>query len=203
MEPKTLIELFGYLGSVLVVVSMLMSSVVKLRILNTVGSVISGAYALIIGSFPLALMNICLIAINVYNLRKLLLDKKQYHLVRCGSREALVSYFLQYYSADIQVYFPEFQGVTDAMDAAYMVLSDGDPAGILLAQTKGPGVLQVFLEYTTPTYRDCSIGQFLCEALPDLGVATLYVTEASQTHLPYLEKMGYARTDSGFTKHLK
>ncbi len=71
MNTEMLIELFGYLGSVMVVVSMLMSSVVKLRVINTIGSVISGTYALIIGSFPLALMNICLVVINLYNLRKL------------------------------------------------------------------------------------------------------------------------------------
>ena len=61
-----MIELFGYLGSTLVVCSMLMASVVKLRVINMIGSVISGIYALIIGSFPLALMNFCLIIINFY-----------------------------------------------------------------------------------------------------------------------------------------
>lgn len=66
------IELFGYLGSTLVVVSMLMASVVKLRVINMIGSVISASYALIIGSFPLVLMNVCLIAINAYNLVRLL-----------------------------------------------------------------------------------------------------------------------------------
>ena len=66
------IELFGYLGSTLVVVSMLMASVVKLRVINTAGSVISATYALIIGSYRLVLMNTCLIVINVYNLYKLM-----------------------------------------------------------------------------------------------------------------------------------
>ena len=75
MNTTAIIELAGYLGSTLVVVSMLMSSVVKLRVINTIGSVISATYALIIHSYPLALMNICLIIINCYNLIKLL-DRK-------------------------------------------------------------------------------------------------------------------------------
>ena len=33
-----MVEMIGYLGSILVVVSMLMSSVVRLRIINTIGS---------------------------------------------------------------------------------------------------------------------------------------------------------------------
>ncbi len=65
------IELFGYLGSVLVVVSMLMTSITRLRLVNTVGNVISLIYALIIASYPLALMNVCLILINLYYLIKL------------------------------------------------------------------------------------------------------------------------------------
>ena len=72
MDGKMMIEIFGYIGSALVVVSMLMSSIVKLRIINTVGSVISGIYAVICGAIPLAVMNICLITINIYGLVKLL-----------------------------------------------------------------------------------------------------------------------------------
>ena len=42
MDAKMLLEIWGYIGSILVVVSMLMSSIVKLRVINTIGSVISG-----------------------------------------------------------------------------------------------------------------------------------------------------------------
>lgn len=77
MDMAMLIEIFGYAGSVLVVVSMLMSSVVKLRMINTVGSTISGIYAIICGAFPLAFMNACLVAINIYNLLKLLKIKQR------------------------------------------------------------------------------------------------------------------------------
>ena len=68
------IELFGYLGSTLVVVSMLMTSITKLRIVNSIGSIVSGIYAFIIGSIPMVLMNTCLLIINIYNLIQL---KKQ------------------------------------------------------------------------------------------------------------------------------
>ena len=71
LGDNAMIELIGYLGSALVVVSMLMSSVVKLRVINTIGSGIFAAYALMIHSYPTALMNICLVGINIYNLLKL------------------------------------------------------------------------------------------------------------------------------------
>lgn len=72
MSSGMMIEMIGYLGSVLVVVAMLMSSVVKLRIINTIGASIFAVYALIIQSYPTALMNICLVVINIYNLMKLM-----------------------------------------------------------------------------------------------------------------------------------
>jgi hypothetical protein len=71
MSAKLLIELFGYFGSFLVVISMLMSSVVKLRIINTTGSMIFAIYALLIRSYPTALMNFFLVGINLYYLVQL------------------------------------------------------------------------------------------------------------------------------------
>lgn len=76
MNTAILIEIFGYIGSALVVISMLMTSIVKLRVINMIGSVISGIYAVICGAFPLAFMNACLIIINFYNLIKLKKEKK-------------------------------------------------------------------------------------------------------------------------------
>ena len=64
MNTKVLIEAIGYTGSALVLVSFLMVSVVKLRIVNTIGSVIFTIYAFIIHSYPTAIMNLCLVMIN-------------------------------------------------------------------------------------------------------------------------------------------
>ena len=42
MNSATLLELFGYLGSMLVIVSMLMTSVFRLRVINTIGETVDG-----------------------------------------------------------------------------------------------------------------------------------------------------------------
>ena len=79
-----MVEMIGYLGSILVVVSMLMSSVVRLRIINTIGSGIFAAYALMIHSYPTALMNACLVGINVYNLVRLRQADRSYDLTEAA-----------------------------------------------------------------------------------------------------------------------
>ena len=53
MDMKLILELIGYTGSLLVIVSMLMTSVVKLRVINTIGSVIFCGYALAIHSYQI------------------------------------------------------------------------------------------------------------------------------------------------------
>ena len=134
MDIAMLIEIFGYIGSALVVVSMLMSSIIKLRVINTVGSIISGIYAVIVGAVPLALMNSCLIAINVYNLFKLLKTKQVYDLVDGDVDDAFVTYFLNHYAEDIKVYFPGFRKQDIYGKKAYIVCCDGNPAGVLVGE---------------------------------------------------------------------
>ena len=82
MDSGMLIEMIGYLGSVLVLISFLMSSVVKLRVINAVGSLVFAGYALIIHSYPTALMNFCLVGINIYYLVRLGHPDRQYTLTQ-------------------------------------------------------------------------------------------------------------------------
>ena len=204
MTPELLIELFGYLGSALVVVSMLMASVVKLRIVNMIGSIVSGTYALIIGSFPLALMNGCLIAINVYNLVKLLRTDRQFDMIAARTDDAYVRYFLERHMEDICRYFPGFSAEQAACDCAYVVFCNGDGAGILLGRDMGGGRVDTVLDYSVPAYRDCSVGKYLYASLPGQGVEELtYSREGSRVHVSYMNKMGFREENGVYRKKLK
>ena len=64
------LEIFGYLGTALVIISMLMNDIDKLRIVNISGSVISVIYAIFINAMPVAVLNLTLISVNTYQLIK-------------------------------------------------------------------------------------------------------------------------------------
>ncbi len=64
-------EIFGYIGTACVIISMLMTSVVKLRLINMVGALISLIYALIVGAAPIAVLNAALIIIQIFQLYRL------------------------------------------------------------------------------------------------------------------------------------
>lgn len=68
------LEIFGYIGTMLVLVSMMMSSLAKLRIINVFGSVISMIYSLLISAYPIVFLNLGISLINVY---KLITEKKK------------------------------------------------------------------------------------------------------------------------------
>lgn len=58
------LEIFGYVGTVLVLLSMMMNSLVKLRLFNIAGSVISMIYAAFCSAWPVVFLNLGMILIN-------------------------------------------------------------------------------------------------------------------------------------------
>lgn len=62
------LEIFGYMGTALVLMSMMMNSMVKLRVFNTAGSVISMIYAALSSAWPVVFLNLGMIVINVIQL---------------------------------------------------------------------------------------------------------------------------------------
>ena len=58
MNTETLIQAIGYFSTVLILISFLMTSVVKLRLLNLAGSIVFVIFAFLTKSYPTAIMNI-------------------------------------------------------------------------------------------------------------------------------------------------
>lgn len=62
------LELFGYIGTFFVLLSMMMTSMGKLRFFNILGSAICAVYALCTHTLPVFFLNLGLIIINVTQL---------------------------------------------------------------------------------------------------------------------------------------
>ncbi len=71
------LELFGYAGTVLILISMMMTSIRKLRILNITGSVVSAIYSALIGAWPVCLLNVGMILINAVQVIRLQKSEKK------------------------------------------------------------------------------------------------------------------------------
>lgn len=129
-----MMELVGYLASALVVASLAMTSVVRLRAISLVGSVVFVVYGVLIGSVPIIITNAAIAALNVWFLRAELTGKRSLGR-RCRSRSVtpFLTDFVEYHLHDIHRFQPEFDpGSLHADDIAVLLMRDGLPAGALM-----------------------------------------------------------------------
>ena len=77
MDPKLALELFGYLGTALVLLSFLMRDIKWLRAINMAGGFISLIYALCVNTMPVVVLNASLITINAFQLAGLIINEKK------------------------------------------------------------------------------------------------------------------------------
>ena len=70
MDTLMSFEMLGYAASVFVAVSLMMRSLVKLRVINLIGSVLFTTYGLIIGAYPVAVVNAFIVVVNIYYLQQ-------------------------------------------------------------------------------------------------------------------------------------
>ena len=64
------IEAIGIVATIIILASFLTSDIRKIRVWNAVGSVIMIVYGLLIHSISTPLLNICMIILQVYKLKK-------------------------------------------------------------------------------------------------------------------------------------
>ena len=190
---KILLEIVGYIGTVLTLMSMMMTSIVKLRTWSAIGSFISMVYAIINGAWPVVFLNVGLIAINCYNLYHLHHTKIMFDVIAYNPGDAGLKRFMKYHERDIQYCFPGYQFSVKDNTEVHIVFADNEAVGLLVGTREGT-ILHIELDYATPKYRDCSVADHLFAHLKSEGIFTLIVdrkpTDYNQ-HKQYLTKMGF------------
>jgi hypothetical protein len=71
-----MIEILGYLGMILAIISMLMQDIFKLRVINSIACIIFVVYGCYINSYPVIIMNAIVIIINITKLFRTLYNLK-------------------------------------------------------------------------------------------------------------------------------
>jgi hypothetical protein len=196
----SIFDIIGYVGSLLVVISMLMTSVMKLRIINTAGSILAVIYAIAIHAYPTLVMNLALIIINVINMRKLSNNSPEYRMVKAPGNDAILGDLVARYLDDIKKYFPGYRDLT-AEDTAFIVFNSDVPVGITVG-TINNNCFDIMIDYTVPAYRDCSVGKFIFSHLKSFGLTKAQMSNPSNEHLSYLNKVGFSTDGNKFIKML-
>lgn len=189
-----LVEWIGYIASVLILISLSLSSILRLRMVNLFGALVFSLYGFLIGSLPVGIMNLIIVFTNLYYLRKLYYKKDKFEMLESEDNNEYIRKFLVHYKKDIQKYFPDFKLLTGENKMVLMVLRNMNLAGIFIAQKNGD-LLEVELDYVTPQFRDYKNGAFIFEhfrkALEEKKIKTIVANSKVPQQIKYLKKMGF------------
>lgn len=197
MFELTPVEILGYTASLLIVASLAMSSVVRLRILSLTGSTLFLIYAVLIGSVPVILTNAAIIGINIWYLRAELGHHRQLGVSPIPADSPFLADFLAFHLDDIRHFQPhvELPGTGDDV-VALLLTRDGLPAGVVIGRRSGTD-LAIAIDYVTKAYRDSRLGQWLFgpgnDVFRSAGFERLCTRGGNEDHRRYLEKVGFTR----------
>ncbi|MDF2613380.1 MAG: hypothetical protein K0S71_1166 [Clostridia bacterium] len=205
-----LLEWLGYLASLIVLISLLMSSIIKLRWINLLGSGLFALYGFLIGALPVGFMNVGISFINIYYLVKIYGSKEYFKLLQVQGSSQYLNYFLEFYKDSIEHYMDHFKLNTHNPEISFYILRNTVPAGIFIGSHYSANTLKIELDFATPEYRDFKIGSYIYETRKDYfldnGYTHLICFSSNNAHIKYLKKMGFKESLDGntacFTKEL-
>jgi hypothetical protein len=196
------LDIIGWLGSALLIYSVMQARVLRFRVLNLVASAILAGFNAVLEIWPMVAMNLALCLINVWHIRALVgtrHDESAYDVLEVGPQDEYLRHVLRVHEADILDYQPDlvWDGAAEG-SVAFLVQRADETVGVVLVHDGGDGVAQVVLDYVTPRYRDFSPGEFVwrrSNVLRDRGFSTVITPE--QMVAPYYERLGFRPLGNG------
>ncbi|MFC4556506.1 hypothetical protein [Georgenia faecalis] len=202
---QTALEVVGWLGSAIVVWSMMQQRIVRLRVYNLIGCVVQVFYNGVLGVWPVVALNVVLAAVQVINLTRLLRYRhsdRTYDVIETEADGGYLAHLLEVHRADIATYHPGFHGVPPGSQA-YLVVTGDETVGYVILRDAGDRVAQIELDYVTERYRDFTPGEFVFRrsgVLPKAGYRR--VVTAPGTVEPYYPKIGFQRVGDAYELEL-
>ncbi|MCY6356296.1 hypothetical protein [Clostridium sp. ZS2-4] len=189
------LEWLGYLASLLVLISLLMNSIIKLRWINLLGSGIFSLYGFLIGALPVGFMNLGIVLINIYHLIKIYRSKEYFKILPIESNYQYFNYFLDFYKTEIEKYSDKSKFNISNSDVNFYILRNMMPAGLFIGSRYNEDTLNVELDFVIPQYRDFKIGTYVFEYnknyFIDKGYSKFISFSSKDEHIKYLKKMGF------------
>lgn len=193
-----IVEWIGYIASAIILVSLLMSSILRLRWINLAGSVIFAVYGYLIGSIPVLIMNMGIVAVNSYYLSRIYGSKEKFELLPIDKNFEYYSMFMEYNKNEIQKFFITDEFTLTENSIGFYILRNLIPAGIFIGRKKDD-ILEVDLDFVMPAYRDFKAGQFVYrDSIPffkENGISRITASAKHVEHHNYLMRMGFDKIE--------
>ncbi|MCK9224962.1 MAG: hypothetical protein M0R46_11050 [Candidatus Muirbacterium halophilum] len=194
-----IVEIVGYVSSVIVMVSLLMSSIVYLRWVNLVGASLMAGYGFVIQAWPVFFVNAAITIIDIYYLISFYFEKEYFKILEVRQDNRYLNYFMRFYDKDIKKFFPDFTFIDGENIVAFTILRNVVTAGIFIGKKLDDGTFLILCDYVTPEYRGYKPGNFVFsqsrEYFYQLGFKKFKIYLQSEKHLKYINKMGFIKQE--------
>ena len=144
------LEIFGYIGTALVIVSMLMTSLVKLRIINMCGGLISLIYAVCVHTWPVVVLNACLISINFVQTVRQLRGKETVTLFSVRADDPTAKHLMSLWQKDAQKHHPDLDLQAMNGEEIHILYVGAEAVGFFAARADEGDAAVLYL---TPAHR--------------------------------------------------
>lgn len=205
-----ILELIGFIASLIVLVSLLMSSIKRLRWINLVGAVVFAVYGFLIEAPPVAFMNIGIVLINIYYLVQMYSKKDYFTLLKMNKGTEYFKHFMSFHKENMSSFMEVDENLDDPKYNKLFILRNTIPAGVVVSRVVDENTLEIMIDYVVPAYRDFKVGFFLYEDQKDFfinqGYTKLVSNPVNEKHIAYFVKMGFnpqnINNKSLYVKHL-
>jgi len=207
---EIILETIGWIGSLLIVWSLMVARVLRFRWMNLWGAVIATGYNAIIEVWPFAFMNFAIAVIDVYWLRRLYReahDDAHYRVLPVPADDPFVQELIRVHADDIAAHEPGFTATSgdDGARHQFLIVRGDEAVGIVAVKDQGDGVGQVELDWVKQRFRDFTPGEFVyrqSQALVDAGFRRLELVPHAATDENYLRRVGFHLDQSRWVREV-
>jgi hypothetical protein len=201
------LQWIGYAASVIIVLSMMMSSIIKFRWINLVGALLFSIYGFLIHAIPVGILNGIIVLVDIYYLAIIFSKKETFEILEINAESEYLKRFLIFHNDRIQKFLPGFAYNPDMNTVSFFILRNMSVAGLFLAHRENETVLHVGLDYVLPEYKDFKNGKYVYYKLKnkfiDAGYTSVVAKGNNLNYFKYLKKLGFKEVSKGiFAKDL-
>ena len=191
------LDFVGWAGSAVLVWSLSQARLLRLRVLNLIGSVVLVVYNGALSVWPMVGLNAAMTGVNAWHLYKIWTtrhDESIYTVVQVGTDDTFLAHVLRVHWADLAKFNPSFR-FDDVPDrTAFLTMRGDEVVGVLFLRPAGDGVAQIELDYVTKRFRDLSPGEFVFRSSGLLTSRGYHRVRTPPGMLaPYYGRLGFQR----------
>ncbi len=192
-------EVIGYAASLIILVSLLMTNVYRLRLINLAGSLCFSLYGWLIGAWPVCVINLVIAGIDAWYVLQLMRSSAFFDLAPASSlgTEYLKRFFL-FHERELLKYVPEltFEELLDAHTC--ILFRNMLPVGLFSYRQVGPEA-NIVIDFMIAEYRDFKAGRYLYKTkrmfFKEQGIKRFHAVARHSSQPKYFQQNGFVREE--------